>query len=89
MQAIREIEKVTRSELERRGTGAKIARVEVTFVGLFETHRDFDSAVFHRPDGSVVGAGFGQVPGAPGELFVQSVKDISTEFESDSKESKQ
>lgn len=82
--AILEIGRVSRSALERKGPGAKIARVEVTLVGLFETHRDFDSAVFARPDGSIVGAGFGQVPGAPGQLFVKSVRDISVEFETGS-----
>jgi hypothetical protein len=88
MQALREIDDVRRGELQRTGAGAKIARVEVTYVGLFETHRDFDGAVFQRPDGSVVGAGFGQVPGAPGQLFVQSARDVSIEFESSSKDSK-
>ena len=49
--------------------------------GLLETRADLGSTVFRRPDGTVVGAGFGQVPGAPGQLFVDSVKDIVVEFE--------
>jgi hypothetical protein len=85
MRALREIDNVSRGELQRKGAGAKIARVEVTFVGLFETHHDFENAVFQRPDGTIVGAGFGQVPGAPGQLFVQSAKDVSVQFESSSK----
>jgi hypothetical protein len=67
-------------ERQRRGKGASSEKVTVTFVGLFETREDLDSVVFQRPDGSLVGIGFGQAPGAPGQFFIDSVKDIVVEF---------
>ncbi len=80
-QAILDIDHAERAALQRKGPAAKIARVEVTFVGLFETHSDFDSAVFYRVDGSSAGVGFGPLSGAPGQLFIQSAQDITVEFE--------
>src|SRR5215469_9630827 len=64
MQALFQVATTSRRELLRKGPGAKIAKVTVTYVGLFETRDDLANAVFPRPDGTVVGAGFGQVPGA-------------------------
>jgi hypothetical protein len=75
-----EVGAVRERERQRRGKGATSEKVTVTFVGLFETREDLDSLVFRRPDGSLVGIGFRQVPGAPGQLFIDSVKDIVVEF---------
>jgi hypothetical protein len=76
-----EIGNARRGAEERRPNGIKIEKVTVTYVGLFETHAHFDDKVVQRPDGSQVGIGFGQVPGAPGQLFVDTVKDIVVEFQ--------
>jgi len=81
LQALVQVADAGRRELLRKSPGAKIGRVIVTYTGLFETRDDLASAVFQRPDGSVVGIGFGEAPGAPGQLFVDSVKDIAVEFE--------
>jgi len=85
MQALFQVAAISRRELLRKGSGAKIAKVTVTFVGLFETRDDLANAVFQRPDGTVVGAGFGQVPGAPGQFFVDSVKNVEVELLPDAK----
>jgi hypothetical protein len=53
--------------------------VTVTYTGLFETHDDFESAAIQGPDG-IVGIGYGPAPGVPGQLYVQSVRDIVVEY---------
>jgi hypothetical protein len=67
-----ELSAAIKRELQRRGPSAKVARVKVTYVGLFETHNDLDS----RP-----GDGFGPLNAAPGQLYVDSIRDIVVEFE--------
>lgn len=61
-----------RRAVQAKGIGARTRRVRLTYVGLFETHDDLDA----RP-----GDGFGALNAAPGQLFVDAVKDIEVEFE--------
>jgi len=75
-----EIGAARQKQKQRAGRDATSEKVTLTFLGLFETRENLESAVFRRPDGSLVGIGFGQVPGAPGQLFIDSVKDIVVEF---------
>ena len=60
---------------------SRIKSVTVTYTGFFETYENLEAVVVRRPDGSLVGFGFGQVPGAPGQLFVDSVRDVTVELE--------
>jgi len=64
-----------------RGGEAKIARVRITYVGLFETRDSFDGHPEKQADGRAVESGFGAGGAAPGQLFVDSVRDIIVEFE--------
>ena len=61
-----------RSQIQLKGPGATPARVRVTFAGLFETRRDIEN----RP-----GDGFGPLNTAPGQLYVDAVRDVVVEFE--------
>jgi len=70
----RELSKLT--EKER----SQARRWVVTYRGRIETGVDFSAWVRRRADGSLFGAGFGPgPPGAPAELFIESV--ISVELE--------
>jgi hypothetical protein len=57
-------------ETTARGGEGKIAKVVLTYVGFFETR-----------DGTTNSRGFGAGAAAPGQLFVESVRDIVVEFE--------
>jgi hypothetical protein len=61
-----------RSQVQLKGNGAKIARVKLTYVGLFETRAD----IAKRP-----GDGFGPLNAAPAQMYVDEVRDVLVEFE--------
>jgi hypothetical protein len=83
-------ERVTKAQMEiitaklremRRHPQAKITKVIVTSVGLFETRDDFDSMIGAPADDRPVESGFGDQGVAPGQFFIDSVKDIVVKFE--------
>lgn len=55
--------------------------MKLTYVGLFETRASFDGHPGKQPSGRVEESGFGAGGAAPGQLFVESVRDIVIEFE--------
>ena len=65
----------------RYGRNAKVARITVTFVGWFETRDSFDGSMDQREGQGPGEHGFGDQDTAPGQMFVESVKDIVVEFE--------
>jgi hypothetical protein len=67
-------------ERQRRGGRAAAEKVKLTYVGLFETRENFDSEVGRDRNGRSVANGFGPGNIAPGQLFVDSVRDILVEF---------
>jgi hypothetical protein len=81
MRAVLAVDEATQRELLSARAGTRVRSVTVTYIGLFETYENLEASVVRRPDGSVIGFGFGQVPGAPGQLFVDSIKDITVELE--------
>ena len=72
LRANEELSTTIKRELQRNGPGVKVAKIKVTYTGLFETHEDLEG----RP-----GDGFGALNSAPGQLYVESMKDIVVEFE--------
>jgi hypothetical protein len=68
-------------EMRRHDPQAKITKVIVTYVGLFETRDDFDSMIGAPADDRPVGSGFGDQGIAPGQLIIDSAKDIVVKFE--------
>jgi hypothetical protein len=72
-------ERVTKAQMEI--ITAKITKVIVTSVGLFETRDDFDSMIGAPADDRPVESGFGDQGVAPGQFFIDSVKDIVVKFE--------
>ena len=70
--AMDQLSAAIRTQLQLKGPDAKVARVRVTYVGLFETHQDIEN----RP-----GDGFGPLNAAPGQMYVDSVRDIVVEFD--------
>lgn len=75
--AAREREKQFRRD---RGSPGR-ERVTLTYIGLFETRDNLENEVGRAPNGTTVVNGFGPGNSAPGQLYVQSVKDIVVEFE--------
>ena len=72
VRAMDELSAAIQREVKRKGPEARVARVWLTCVGLFETRDDIE----HRP-----GDGFGPLNTAPGQLYIDTVKDIVVEFE--------
>ena len=57
-----------------------VAKVTLTYVGLFETRDGFDAQIGKPDDAAGVEEGFGDQGYAPAQLFVDSVKDIVVEL---------
>ena len=71
-------------EMSRRGVWAnKISQVIVTYLCIFETHDSFDTMIGALADDIPVPIGFGDQGVAPGQIFIDSVKDIVVKFEGD------
>ncbi len=58
------------------GFDKNVARVRITYTGLFETRASFDDQIGKPSDQLPVEPGFGHLNGAPGQLFVDHVTDI-------------
>ena len=70
------------SEAQIRGEDQERAKVVLTLIGRFETRDTFDADNGKPEDGTPVETGFGDgAPGAPGQLCVDSVKDIVVTFD--------
>ena len=80
-QFVNSVIQIGKARSGRAGSGVGNERVTLTYTGLFETRKNLADFVRNLPDGSVTGDGFGPVPGAPGQLFVQAVDEIVVELE--------
>ena len=75
-----EIATVRERERQRIGVDWNSEKVTLTYVGLYETREHFDREVGRGRDGKLVANGFGPGNTAPGQLFVDSVKDIAVDI---------
>jgi hypothetical protein len=68
-------------EARLRGADPLTAKMTLTYVGLFETRDGFDREIGKVPDGKPRENGFGPGAAAPGQLFVDTVRDIVVTFD--------
>jgi hypothetical protein len=66
------------SELKRKGYDVTRDRLTITYVGLFEVYDDSKSGI-HLDSRFVNAPGFGHLNGAPAQIIVIDVKDLSIE----------